>query len=398
MNRNGVILSKRRTANTNNSSSNGHHYTSSTSSSRKDARKSRRSSSRRMKGKLKCGCLGILDIKEEVIPLILIIMSVMGILYGLYHWMEHRVASMANYKNTQFENLESLKEQEIPFPEMARRERDVPNFIDERRPDPWRNHPDEAGPSQELVRAANKLNQQTFKPPLPFHHVDYQAEVGDSTVMYSRFRHFYEEYILPPSDTQRTKDRVEQLLQELPTSSYHVMPNPDYNVMDCPSTPPSNYPMAWKAKEVLEHWPTDTTDPPEDKSVYQGICVFDYQNPLQYQSALNYQEAEVPFVIRNDPSVLRTVERWNHPHYLSQLLGKVPHRCEHSHNNHFMYFNKPHEPRTKKKIIIIKIVKGWCRIIGNHPPNYYIYPLMTLWRKPRMKRIGRLNHNIGIIV
>ena len=33
----------------------------------------------------------------------------------------------------------------------------------------------------------------------------------------------------------------------------------------------------------------------------------------------------------------------------SQLLGKVPHRCDHSHNNHFTHFNKPHEPRTKKK-------------------------------------------------
>lgn len=359
MNRNGIVLSKRRTANT---SSSNDKYSSSSSSSRQDFRKSRRASSsnRRQKGKLKCGCLGKLDIKEEIIPLIFIIISVMGLLYGLYHWMEHRVNSFTIINNAMIANtnMESLKEKEIPFPKMAERVQDVPNFIDVRRPDPWRNHPDEAGPLPELRKAAIKLEQETIKPSLPFHHVDYKPEVGDATVEYAKFRHFYEEYILPPSDTQRTKARVEQLIQELPTT-YHVMPNPEYDVMDCPSQPPSNYPMAWRAKEVLEHWPTDTIDPPPDKSVYQGICVFDYQNPLQYQSALNYQAAEVPFVIRNDPSVLRTVERWNHPHYLSQLLGKVPHRCEHSQNNHFMYFNKPRPPSRKKKTNQKNVPEDW---------------------------------------
>ena len=56
--------------------------------------------------------------------------------------------------------------------------------------------------------------------------------------------------------------------------------------------------------------------------------------------------------IHNVPKIEWNYGQWNdgiiHT-YLSQLLGKVPHRCEHSHNNHFMYFNKPHGPRTKKK-------------------------------------------------
>ena len=44
--------------------------------------------------------------------------------------------------------------------------------------------------------------------------------------------------------------------------------------------------------------------------------------------------------MRDDPEVLRAVERWADPEYLLQLLpAKSTQRTEYSHDNHFMYWN-----------------------------------------------------------
>jgi hypothetical protein len=120
-----------------------------------------------------------------------------------------------------------------------------------------------------------------------------------------------------------------------------------YDVFDCPATPPWGYPREYPILDVLTHWKTDNIDRSPSR-IYQGICIFDFaslsvdhdtqdssseqqeqqQHRLQrlqhlQQQVRNYQTAEVPFVIRNDPDVLKAVTKWKDPHYLqSKLAGK----------------------------------------------------------------------------
>eukprot|EP00571_Detonula_confervacea_P009198 CAMPEP_0172320960 /NCGR_PEP_ID=MMETSP1058-20130122/41877_1 /TAXON_ID=83371 /ORGANISM="Detonula confervacea, Strain CCMP 353" /LENGTH=505 /DNA_ID=CAMNT_0013036329 /DNA_START=14 /DNA_END=1531 /DNA_ORIENTATION=- len=112
-----------------------------------------------------------------------------------------------------------------------------------------------------------------------------------------------------------------------------------YDIYNCPHTPPKDYPKAWKTTEVLGAWkPTDVTTLPPGRDVYQGLCVFDHQT--QYTTALNYRNAEKPFIIRNDPKVTSVARRWeNNPEYLHRVLGDVEEfRTERSPNNHFMWY------------------------------------------------------------
>ena len=50
--------------------------------------------------------------------------------------------------------------------------------------------------------------------------------------------------------------------------------------------------------------------------MHQGLCMFNYQIQTDYDKALNYRNAELPFILKNDPNILSIVERWNHPNYL----------------------------------------------------------------------------------
>ncbi|KAL9186276.1 hypothetical protein ACHAXT_005514 [Thalassiosira profunda] len=113
-----------------------------------------------------------------------------------------------------------------------------------------------------------------------------------------------------------------------------------YDIYNCPSTPPEDYPKAWTTTEVLGNWnPNEvTTLPPAHRDVYQGLCVFDYQT--QYATALSYRNAEVPFIIRNDPKVTSVVQRWeDDPEYLHRVLGDVEEfRTERSPNSQFMWY------------------------------------------------------------
>jgi hypothetical protein len=95
-----------------------------------------------------------------------------------------------------------------------------------------------------------------------------------------------------------------------------------YDVFHCPEMPPlEGYPREYPILDVLRNWNTESTDPPE--SIYQGICVFDVAKsaPDDIQRQIrNYRAAEVPFVVRNDPAVLKSVDLWADPGYLSSKL------------------------------------------------------------------------------
>jgi hypothetical protein len=140
-----------------------------------------------------------------------------------------------------------------------------------------------------------------------------------------------------------------------------------YNVLDCPDIPPAGYPFAWNLLEILDHWPVDDTTP--RPTIHQGLCVFDYQT--DYDKAMTYRNAELPFVVANDPAVAKTAERWNAPGYMEQLLGDADHRTEYSENNHFMYFvpiGKQHQRRMRAPNK--KIPEGWKEPTGTKWMSY----------------------------
>lgn len=114
-----------------------------------------------------------------------------------------------------------------------------------------------------------------------------------------------------------------------------------YDIYNCPPTPPQHYPMAWPIPEVLTNWNVNdvTTIAPNYRQVYQGLCIFDYNT--QYDIALTYRNAELPFVIRGDPKVERVVEKWDDGtgEYLHSVLGDVEeYRTERSPTTSFMWY------------------------------------------------------------
>lgn len=123
-----------------------------------------------------------------------------------------------------------------------------------------------------------------------------------------------------------------------------------YDIYNCPHTPPKDYPKTWTTTEVLGAWePEDvTTLPPNHRDVYQGICVFDHQT--QYETALNYRNAEKPFIIRNDPKVTSVARRWeDDPEYLHRILGDVEEfRTERTPDGHLMWYRLRGKRATPK--------------------------------------------------
>jgi len=172
---------------------------------------------------------------------------------------------------------------------------------------------------------------------------DEMESVGDKSSAYRRLRkEFDERFPDEPwdaswtpeaeADTDAHRRRLE-LMKELRKRDYEPV---DFdNDSDCPPTPSPDYPKAFRMEKIIENWNPDDTKP--RKKIYQGICRFDYVK--DYEKIMAYRNAEKPFVVRDDPRVLRTVERWNDPTYLHRLLNDKTHRTEYSLNNHFMYWN-----------------------------------------------------------
>jgi hypothetical protein len=166
---------------------------------------------------------------------------------------------------------------------------------------------------------------------------------GDKSHFYSKLREAYDS--LYPSNAQRSLQVVRDLQQyhfesRSPmdgggggnNTSSMIQP---YNIYNCPDLPPVGYPYAWNIIEILHHWPSD--DPEPRPQLHQAICVFDYQK--DHAKAMAYRDAELPFVVKGDPQVAKTVERWNAPHYMDALLGNIQHETEYSETSHFLYWD-----------------------------------------------------------
>ena len=97
-------------------------------------------------------------------------------------------------------------------------------------------------------------------------------------------------------------------------------------------------------KQILDNWnPDDATIPPVH---FDSFCHFDYQK--EFDKAMNYRNAEKPFVVYNVPEVNEVVTKWSNLDYLNGLVGgsKALYKAETSKDNHFMYWRK----KSKKKM------------------------------------------------
>jgi hypothetical protein len=174
-------------------------------------------------------------------------------------------------------------------------------------------------------------------------------DVGDKS---PRFQQILREFkqLFPP-DAENDRLRLEWI-DSIRTHTYRpieVSPGRAFdNELDCPDHPTGDYPRAYPTIDIINHWNSGNVTPLPDGSIYQGICVFDYNKPGHLTKAHNYREAEVPFVMRNDPMVLRSVQRWNHPAYLKRVLEGEEHRAEFSHDNHFMYWQHPRNKQMQR--------------------------------------------------
>ncbi len=169
---------------------------------------------------------------------------------------------------------------------------------------------------------------------------------------YREIREEFEQALGDPNDIERLHHFVLDLRKtkhELLDSLKSQVP---YDVNNCPKEPPALYPIEWSITDIIDNWnPNDTflasnPDGEVRRGIYQSICRFDHSTEMD--KILNYRKAEVPFLIRDDPDVLRVVERWNQPGYLSSILGHdTKYRVEYSETNSLMYFNLP-KNRNKK--------------------------------------------------
>lgn len=181
-----------------------------------------------------------------------------------------------------------------------------------------------------------------------YKHSDYMQNIGDHSLAYSKLRKEYD--TLLPFGDEASLERIKRFVQSLRKRKYKNLMQDEmpYDVHNCPFDPPPNYPYAWKVKEVLDNWAPDDATPRE--YIYQGLCVFDYET--EKEKAINYREAELPFVMRDDPRVLRTVERWAQDGYIQRMLGeRTRYRTEYSPNNHFMYWMKPRKQNIRDHLV-----------------------------------------------
>jgi hypothetical protein len=200
----------------------------------------------------------------------------------------------------------------------------------------------------------DEVNTLPFKP--KYRVLEAHDSAGDRSDQYAELRQWIDPLL--PHDPARSLSFV----RELQMHSYSAYPidahNSDqvlYDIMDCPTTPPAGYPFAWNMMEVLENWPPDDTTP--RPSIHQGLCVFDYHT--DYDKAMAYRNAELPFVVVNDPAVAKTAERWNTPGYMERLLSDGEHRCEFSENNHFMYHTAVRDRKPGKRHNNKNMPEGW---------------------------------------
>ena len=110
-----------------------------------------------------------------------------------------------------------------------------------------------------------------------------------------------------------------------------------FEVFDCPYEPKPNYPKAYSIMDIINNWGADEHDIPNMH--YDSLCHFNFET--EFDKAMNYRNADVPFVVYNNPDIDRTVMNWGSVDYVENMLAGKKYRCEASDTNHFMYWHPP---------------------------------------------------------
>jgi hypothetical protein len=203
--------------------------------------------------------------------------------------------------------------------------------------------------------------------------------IGDKSDYYAALRKEYDAMDLPKVE-QRYKFKTMRMQADLDGNVQQPKNQPaPYDIHNCPEHPPKGYPYQWNLLQLLDHWNPDDPSIPEDMTIHQGICVFDYEK--DYDKALNYRVKEVPFIVSNDPAVQDTAKRWMAPGYMERLMADVKHRTEFSETNHFMYWNAGAMVRRKQHIPTNRA--GGNAFLGDgHSDGRGIERNLAKWQQP----------------
>lgn len=161
-----------------------------------------------------------------------------------------------------------------------------------------------------------------------------------------------------------------------------------YDIHNCPRVPPPNYPQQWAATAVMENWNHNDTNIPD--RIHQGLCIFDYIK--DYRTAMLYRSEDLPFIVRNRPEILNTVEKWHQDEYLKNLLND-PTRTYLMHSSespNFLYWDMKKEtyPENYVQPTITKRVtypeyRELAANLNETSPYYYLF-VEGFWSKSNL--------------
>jgi hypothetical protein len=148
--------------------------------------------------------------------------------------------------------------------------------------------------------------------------------------------------------------------------------------------------------QLLKHWPPSQSLPNDETTAHLALCVFDFRR--DYIKALKYRKAEKPFVVRNDPRVAESVERWNDQQYRNALMGsdRVRHREERSPSLQFLYWRPDvhvKQDRSSHNPVVPKLPKDWKE------PTELVQMTYSEWYREanaRERQVASANMNFSI--
>ena len=199
--------------------------------------------------------------------------------------------------------------------------------------------------------------------------------IGDKSDGYAALRMEYDAMDLPKVE-QRYK------FETMPMEENKENSPAPYDIHNCPEEPPEFYPYSWNLLQLLDHWSPDDVEVPEDNTIFQGLCVFDFET--DYDKAMNYRQKEVPYIVTNDPAVQETAKRWMAPGYMDRLmgLGDTLHRTEYSETSHFMYWNAGSQVKRQQHMSKQQAHKPNAFLGDGHPDGRGVDKDLAHWQQP----------------
>jgi len=112
---------------------------------------------------------------------------------------------------------------------------------------------------------------------------------------------------------------------------------------------PEAYPRLFPLPGILDAWSVDEPRVPASYGAFASLRVFDFSSEAEVKAARGFREAEVPFVARGVPNLLRLRDEWSDESLAASLPGKR--HTEVSPTNHFMYYSRGARGGTSHPIV-----------------------------------------------